>query len=181
MTTVTLSITESNLFATLGSFLTSILPVGTPVLRAQANRAAETAFPNFVMMTPVLRNKLGMNWTAFSDGYPNNPQVQTNLNPTDVQIQLDIHGPLAADNTQIITTMFWSGWACDQFAAAGFDITPLFNDDPHEVPYMNDQQQIEMRWVTTLHMQVNAVATVTQQFAAQLAVGVISVEATYHP
>ena len=181
MVTVTLNITESNLFNTLGNFLTSILPAGTPVLRAQANRVAEPASPNFVMMTPILRGKLGMNWTQFSDGYPSNPQVRTDLNPTDAQVQINVHGPLAADNVQIISTLFWSGWGCDQFQASGFDITPLYCEDPRETPYLNDQQQIEYCWTTTLHMQVNAITTITQQFAAQLNIQLVSVEATYHP
>ena len=181
MTTVTLSITESNLFTTLGNFLVSILPANTPVLKAQTNRVAEPPNTNFVLMTPLMRNKLGLNWTQFNDGYPTGASLQTNLNPTNAVIQIDVHGPAAADNAQIITTLFWSGYACDIFQASGFDITPLYNSDPRQLPYLNGEQQIETRWSIDLNLQVNAVVSVPQQFASALNVKLISVEATYHP
>ena len=181
MVTATISITEADLFHTLGNFLTYVLPSGTPVVKAQTNRVAEPANTNFVTMTPSLRQRLGFNWTEFSDGYPSTASVQTDNAPTDVSVQLDIHGPLAADNLQILTTLFWSGWGCDQFATSGFDITPLWCSTPVQAPFLNAEQQIETRWTVDFHMQVNAVVTITQQFAAALDVELVSVEAVYHP
>lgn len=94
--------------------------------------------------------------------------VQTLLQPTKVTVQLDVHGPVSADNAQIITTLFRDQYAVDQFATSGYDVTPLYHSEPRQVPFLNGEQQIEERWVVDAVMQANPALTVPQQFAAQL-------------
>ena len=103
------------------------------------------------------------------------------LQPVDLEVQLDVHGPGSADNAQIISTLFRDDYACEFFAAQSAEIAPLYADDPRQLPFVNDQNQYENRWVVAAHLQVNATVTVGQQFAAALAAGIISVEATYPP
>ena len=60
-------------------------------------------------------------------------------------------------------------------------ITPLYTDDPRQMPFTNAEQQWEDRWIVDVHLQVNIELVLSQQFAATLTVGVINVEATYSP
>jgi hypothetical protein len=103
------------------------------------------------------------------------------MEPIKVTIQLDVHGPNSANNTQLITTYFRSSFGCDQFATSGFDIAPLYNETPKQIAFKNGEQQIEERWIVDCVMQANPVGTVPQQFASTLKVGVISVNEKYPP
>jgi hypothetical protein len=105
--------------------------------------------------------------------------VKTVLQPTQVSVQLDVHGPASADNSQIITTLFRDEFATSAFALSGFDVTPLYANDAHQMPYQNGEQQMEERWVVDVVMQCNPVLTVPQDFASQLNVGLVNVDATY--
>lgn len=101
--------------------------------------------------------------------------------PTMVAVQLDVHGPVAGDNAQLISTLFRDPYATKQFAAQSpaYDVTPLYADDPKQVPFYNDQQQVEDRWVVEALLQVNPVVSVPQQFADSVSADVISVDASY--
>lgn len=64
---VSLSPTEFEIKAALRSFLLGILPAGTEVIAAQSNRVPEPAADNFVVFTPILRNRLSTNVDEFVD------------------------------------------------------------------------------------------------------------------
>jgi hypothetical protein len=102
----------------------------------------------------------------------------------ELTIQLDFHSAdtsLAGDLAQTVSTLFRSEYAVDQFATSGFDITPLYADDPRMVPFINENQQWEWRWVLEARTQCNDVVSLPQEFADSLDVGIISVDATYPP
>ncbi len=105
------------------------------------------------------------------------------LQPTNVNIQLDVHGPLAADNAQIIATALCDEYATQKFAEhpGGYDVTPLYAEDPREMPFVNGEQQYESRFVIEVGLQANQVVSVPQQFASAVDVGLISVDAEYPP
>lgn len=105
--------------------------------------------------------------------------TQTMLQATQVTIQLDLHGPNSADYAQIVTTAYRDSYAVDQFASSGFDVAPLYADDARQIPFLNGEQQVESRWVIDCVMQCNPVLTLPQQYASQLNVNVIDVDATY--
>jgi hypothetical protein len=165
---VTLSLTESQTLTALRSFLISILPAGTEVVKAQDNRVPEPRGENFVTMTPILRDRLETNVHTYSDGYPSAPSTKSILEPTKVTVQLDVHGPASADNAQVISTLFRDEYAVTAFAATGFDVTPLYADDPKQVPFVNGEQQVEERWIVEAVMQCNPSITVPQDFAASV-------------
>jgi hypothetical protein len=105
--------------------------------------------------------------------------VEYLLQPIKFTAQLDVHGPASADNTQIITTLFRDDYAVEQFASSGFDVTPLYHSEPHQMPFENGEQQIEGRWVVDVVMQCNPVVTVPQQFASALTAELIDVDVQY--
>lgn len=62
-----LSLTESQTLTALRTFLASILPAGIEIVRGLDNRVPEPVGPNFVTMTPILRNRIGTNIDTYSD------------------------------------------------------------------------------------------------------------------
>lgn len=105
----------------------------------------------------------------------------TYLQPTQVNVQLDVHGPNSSDNAQIISTMFRDDYAVQQFATSGYDVVPFYADDPKQIPFVNDQQQYETRWVIDAAMQANQVVVAPQQYADSVNVTLINVDETYPP
>lgn len=103
------------------------------------------------------------------------------LQPSKVHIQLDVHGPNSADNSKIITTIFRDDFAVQAFKSYGQDVVPLYQDTPKQVPFINDQNQYENRWVIDTFLQANQQVSLPQQYADQLKVGIINVDASYPP
>jgi hypothetical protein len=101
--------------------------------------------------------------------------------PTELVMQVDVHGPNSSDNIQAISTMFRDPYGTQFFNGENVDITPLFASDPRMAPFINAEQQIEVRYIIELHIQVNQTIVVPQQFAGAAAINVISVEAAYPP
>lgn len=89
-------------------------------------------------------------------------------------LQIDVHSSsltLSTDMARSITTAFRDMNASTYFIENyGGNITPIDADDPRQVPFINDQNQFETRWVITARLQVNASMSIPQQFADQLSV-----------
>jgi len=101
------------------------------------------------------------------------------LQPTKVTVQLDVHGPNSAENAQTISTLFRDDFAVQAFKASGFDVSPLYASDPKQLPFENENAQIENRWVIDAVMQANQTIRASQQFADELDITLIDVEAAY--
>ena len=182
MTAPALSLTESQTLQALGTFLTGILASGTTIVVGEINRVASPNVPNYVVMTPISDVRLSTNEDTYFDGGLANPVVPGTLSmlmPAQVTIQIDVHGPLAHDNATTIMALLRSTYAVTAFQAVGFDVTPLNTSDPHQVPFLNEGQQTEIRWVIDAVLQCNPVLTVAQQFGAAAVVKPVSVDAAY--
>ena len=158
----------SETIAALRAFLLSVLPAGVEVVRAQDNQVPQPLAADFVVMTILGRGRLATNVVTYDDGGPGNAQQRNALQPTQVTVQLDIHGPNSSDTVQIISTLFRDGYGCEQFTATGYDVQPLHCSDPRQAPFLNESQQIESRWTMDAVMQANPVVTSPQQFAGTL-------------
>jgi len=101
------------------------------------------------------------------------------LQRTQIDIQLDIHGPTSAENAQAIATLFRDSYATEFFAAEGFDMQPLYVNDPKQIPFINGEQQYEERWVVSVALQANPVVAVQQQYAGSLSATLVNTERTY--
>lgn len=249
-----ISVTEDNVFTALCSVLQTFGLTnadGTPlatnqIIQGQVNRVPEPVTPDYVLIWPLMRNRLATNIDSWFDnsftgsitsnvldvtdvvkgsvivGLPiygagiaggctiiaqlsgaaggigtysvsTTPNITSEIiyggqynaeQYTEMIIQCDVHGPASGDNVQCISTLMRDNYGVQAFANAldGSDaIVPLFADDPRQLPFINAEQQWEERWAVDIHLQVNIELMLTQQFAAVLTVGVISVEATYPP
>lgn len=184
MTLPLLLISETDLFTALRSFLTDVVPPDVDVIQGQNNRVPEPKSPDFVTMTPIFRGRLATNVTTTFDGAPTEePGTRTDTMGTRVTVQLDVHGPNSADNAQLIATLFRSDIATDYFEALGVPIAPLFTEDPHQLPYLNAEQQVENRWVVDTVLQANIGVQSGQEFADSLTIrgGIIDVDVVYPP
>lgn len=96
--------------------------------------------------------------------------TQNDLQPTRITVQLDVHGPNSADNSQTISTLFRDDFATLFFFKSGVDVRPLYADDPKQVPFLNAEQQYETRYIVEAVLQANQVIAPPQDYADQLLV-----------
>lgn len=99
-------------------------------------------------------------------------------------VQLDFHSEdttVASNMAQTISTILRDEYGVSAFAAQPSDVVPLFADDPKQLPFINDQQQYEWRWVIEAKFQVNQKTTVPQEYADAVNVGLIEVDGKYPP
>lgn len=89
---------------------------------------------------------------------------------TQLDVQVDVHGLNSGNNAKIIEGLFFSEAAYDQFLTSGFDVHPLYCDEPRQTPFVNDQQQVEWRYSVDAHLQINPAINSWQQFADQIVV-----------
>lgn len=230
--------TQSDLTTALRSFLLSILPAPIEVILSQVNRVPEPKVANFVLMTPLRRERLETNVDTYSDvsftgsiagtvltvsavafgtiavgqtlfgagitagttiaalgtgtggvgtyqvsqsqtvaSEPMASGTEAILMPTRVTVQLDVHGPASGDNAQTISTLFRDAYAVERFPSG---IAPLYTSDPRQMAFVNGEQQFEDRWSLDVVLQSNQVVSgLPQQFADQLEISTIEVEAAY--
>ena len=103
--------------------------------------------------------------------------VMNAMQPTELTVQLDVHGPASGDNAQTISTLFRDDYAYQAFNALNPNMAPFYADDPRQVPFINDQAQFEDRWIIEACMQVNAtVLDLPQEFFESVVVAFCPVD-----
>lgn len=103
------------------------------------------------------------------------------LQRTQVNVQIDVHGPASSEHAQAIATLLRDTYATELFTASGFEIQPLYVNDPKQIPFINGEQQYEERWTLDVVLQANPVVNVQQQFAGSLSVSIVNTERAYPP
>jgi len=94
------------------------------------------------------------------------------VQPTQLTVQCDVHGPASADNVQIVSTIMRSAYGSDLFKAQNLGVALLFASDPRQSPFWNSESQIEKLWSIDINLEVKPVVSVPQQFANQLSITV---------
>lgn len=109
--------------------------------------------------------------TIYAGGYDATQETQ-------LSVQLDVHGPNGADNTQLIATLWRDERGVSDLttAAAGVPLVPLYASEPRQLGFVNDQMQWETRWIVDLEMQANVTASLDQQFADKVKTGLVPVD-----
>ncbi len=101
------------------------------------------------------------------------------MQKTEIIFQCDVHGPNSPDNAQVISTVMRDSVANRYFKPRTSGISPLYADDPRQMPFINGEDQYENRWAVDVHLQANILVIVPQQFSDAVQVDVISVDAEY--
>lgn len=172
MTAILPNITEANLFKALGDFISSI--VDCPVIRTQVNR---TPMPtgDFVAMTPRASEPVSTNIDS------NASTAKSIKSPTRWAAQIDCYGAQACDRAKAIAALLRDDYACQKFAASGFDIQPLYASDAQQMPLITGEQQYLERWTFEIALQYNGILTLPEDTANALVVDLINVDARYKP
>lgn len=100
---------------------------------------------------------------------------------TQLTVQLDVHGPNSGDNAQIISTLLRDQYGVGLFNSSVSGVETLYADDPRQMPYVNENDQVEMRWIVISELQIAPCVTVPQQFSDVLTPNVIEIDAAYPP
>lgn len=170
----TVNVTESDLFAGLRAFLLNVLGSNFQVYKTQGNRVAD-AIGSFVMMTPLFIEGLSTSVVTYDPGADERHDTRT----TQFRVQLDVYGPDASANSNIIATLFRSEYATEQMASG--PLQPFYATDPKQNVMTNSEQQYEDRWTFELYMQFNPTVTSPQQFADELHIGLAEVDTKFPP
>jgi hypothetical protein len=237
---------ETAILTALQAFLLVVLAqYGAEVVQSQPNRVPEPSSDNFVVMTPIYRDRLSTNQDTYSDvsfqasisgttltvskinfgtiqlnatlfgtGVASSTSILTQLSgttggvgtyslsgsaqnvssekmaagvenvlqPIQLDVQLDVHSDdlaTAGDMAQMISTLLRDDFAYQFFLGSYPGITALYADGPRQMPFVNDQQQVESRYVVTAALQADQVVVIPQQFADTLTPTSVPVDVEY--
>lgn len=238
---IQLNLSEKQILSALRSFLLNVTNNTMEVVRAQSNKVSPPAGNNYIVITPLFKERLRTNVPTYLDCVFNASIANTtmtvgamghgvirigaiitgdNIAPNtsiisqasgvpggigdyvistphtlalqvvaagseDIEqaakltVQIDCYGPLSADAAHAITTLLRDEYGVELFQSTGFDVVPLHADDAHQAPFLDGEQQIEMRWIITAVLQCNQIVNVPLTFADELQSGIISVDTTY--
>lgn len=96
--------------------------------------------------------------------------TQTLTQSGELTLQLDFHSPdyAAGDFAMTVSTALRDEFGVDFFASQAAPlngVVPLYADDPRMVPFINEENQWEWRWVLDCKVQVDQTIGISQQYA----------------
>jgi hypothetical protein len=170
---VTIDISDQDVFTALVSLFGTFLPTNTPVVQGLDNQVSMPA-TGFVLMTSSGMERMGTNVNVFSS------TAQTNaiLAPIKYAINIDFVGPLAQAWAMEFQALFRDEYATDLMPA---NIQPLFADDLMHIPLVDAESQFEQRWRVSAAMHYAPTITTTQQSATVIGIGIEPIDQTFHP
>lgn len=175
----TLDAREDDALIALRTFIAEVLDPAVEVIKGQDNRVGEPAADDYVVMTSMLRTRLSTNIVSFAD-IPG-AGVRQARQATELTIQLDVHGPAASDNAQILATLLRDGFASERFAGYGRGVQPLYAGEPRQMPFINGEDQYEDRWTLDVAVQASPTVSVPQGFADLVSVALLPADAPAPP
>lgn len=159
------------------SFLASIVPTGTPVIRGPVNRVTLPKDP-CVVFTYLFQTRLRTNLHTDDDPFPTPGGTTTTEQGTKVHVQMDFYGP-QSNEWAVAAEMLWRDeYGCNMLSP---DAVPLYSDDARMVPLVTGEEQYLERYTLTVMLQWNPVTVTPQQFADALDVTIIEVDSAYPP
>ena len=137
------------------TFLQPLMPVGTKIVRGQANGVPQPLPPSIVI-TEVGKPK----YTTTRTKLNSLTGQMTYLQPVELRLQLDFYGNAGGEMSGIATTMLRSLYATENFPDG---VEPLYCTDAFQAPLTTGEKQYEARWTMELFVQYNAPVIVTQE------------------
>lgn len=170
--------TLDQLFEKVVPFIKLIVPTGTPVLRAPLNRVAQPKVDH-VLVTAWFNQRLRTNVESYDDpADQSTPGTRLAEMGTEVRIQCDFYGSLAAGWAQAFETLWRDPYGCEALAPT---CQPLYADDARMIPRVTGEEQFLERWIVDAVAQYNPVAIMPQEFADQLNVTLVEVDTEFPP
>jgi hypothetical protein len=174
---LTVSPSQSQVYAALVAYLQGVLPSNVKVIRGLPNRTAMPVTPpGFVMIQALDENRLRMAIDTFMTGGNSPPTTSTITEGIEVPFQIDCYGPNSQDWASIISSTFQDTYGCNALAP---NCQPLYCNRAHMVPLTNEELQLEQRWSLEASLEYSPVITVTQQYAGDLTLVMKNVEVLF--
>jgi len=178
---LTVTPNEETVITALRAFLADVVPADFEIVQAQGNKVPEPRSPNFILTTMLRRSRLATNVSVDGGLVDDFPTESLVFQPTQFDYQIDVHGDLGGDAAQIITTTMRDPYATTFFELNSPEVSPLYANDPRQMPFTNGEQQYENRWVVEISLQVDPSISYPQQYANTLTIVPVSVEADFPP
>ena len=162
----TIDLTEQAVFVGLRAFVLDVLPLpANQVVKGQQNRVPMPTGPNFVVLTPTGRAQLATTARTYEPTDDPAPAVgqRGTQRQTRLDIQIDVYGPTAAENVQIVSTLLRDAYGCDFLRSR--KVQPLYCNDPRQLPLVTGEQQYLQRWMLGATLQFNPTVSTSQEFA----------------
>ena len=170
---VSIDITDQDVFTALVALLATFLPTGTPVVQGLDN---EVAMPptGFVLLTSGSMSRLGTNVHTYNSAN----QTKSVVASTRYEVGIDLVGPLSQSWAMQLQILFRDEYATSQMPA---NIQPLYTDDPMQIPLVAGEAQYEQRWRVRAHLEYDPTITTAQQSATAISIGLVPIDKTFHP
>lgn len=165
---MTPSLTLTNAYTALRTFLLGILPAQTEVVQGQANRVPMPQASNFVVMTPMRMEQMAQTVHTLAPPTAPAPALGSDeiARSMALHFQLDVYGPASANNATVITTLLRDSYGVEAFTGTG--LNPLYVEDPFQMPLVSGEQQWIQRWTIRAALHGHFAVTVPQGFADTL-------------
>lgn len=173
--TLTVSITQADIYAKVRALVLDVVPVGTEVVQGLGNGVPPPVGP-YVAMTMVLRNPHRTPQESWDRINPD-PQAIAIEQGTLIRVQLDCYGPDSGDWSEMLATVLRTEYACRLLDP----VSPLYADNPVQAALVNGEEQYEQRWIVGANLQYNPVIMTPMQFANVAEVTLINVDEAYKP
>lgn len=173
----TIDLTESAIFTGLRAFVLNVLTLpANQVVKGQANRVPMPSGSNFVVLTPSGRAQLATTVRSYRPSALPAPAdgARDTQRQTRMDVQIDVYGPAAAENVQIISTLLRDMYGCDFLRA--HNCQPLYCGDPRQLPLVTGEQQYLARWMLGATLQFNPTVSTSQQFADIVSVTLVETD-----
>jgi len=139
----------------LTNFLQPIMPVGTQIVRGQANSTPPPNPPSIVI------TEVGQpQYTTTRTSVNGLTEQMTYLMPKMLNFQVDFYGPSSGDMCYTAVSMFRSIYGPANFPDG---IEPLYCSDALQAPLITGEKQYQRRWLSTFSLQYNASVVVEQE------------------
>ncbi len=172
-----ISVTQDDVYTAMETFLTGVFPAGIPIIRGLPNRAAmPQPTPGFIVMQALMQNRFNMPVHSWDYGAITPPSTLDIEQGIELPMQIDCYGSTSGDWAATISTAIEDQFGFDGLGAS---VKPLYCNQARMMPLTDEELEYEERWCLDVHLQINPVVTITQQFADQLDLGVINVTEKY--
>lgn len=170
MAAAVLTPTEDQIFDALWGFVDTVFgsTLSANIFKGFQNMTSTPPGTSYIVLQPgviVRQNQIRRDYDA-------NALVVNNERDTEYLYQIDCYGPNGPDLANTIAIAWPTMWACDYFAGAlatptpgaPLPVTPLYADDPQQLNIVNAELAYEQRFMLKLHLQVNQVVSLPQDF-----------------
>ncbi|EOB5436650.1 hypothetical protein ACJQ6S_000541 [Yersinia enterocolitica] len=152
--------TIDNIIDTLADF---VEPICGRVQQAQVDRVPMPK-GEFCIMTPLKPKRLSTTREINQDTGSPSTSAMGYTEVRQLDIQVDIYGPNAADRAVKLETVFTSDYAYQKIKDIDSRLAPLYSSDAFNSAMINGENQYQDRWTLTLTVQPHITVSFPQDY-----------------